>query len=516
MALVLVLTPCVAIGTIAWLGFSRAVKQTDRVSNEVLAEGLVVLDVQVELRRLEAEADLRASTDANASVVGLEAIMSAIEDGLSEARAFDEPAERDIARRVEQHWWVAREILAAWLIEPAGHPPTPGLDALHVPIDAAIGELYALDGSIHEDLQRTMIANSARARRGQNALMVAVAAAVLLTAWMARRLRLAAYRPLQQLESGLRDLSTDGLQHHIEVTGDSEFHAVADALNGMTDRIARQIDELEELDRLKAEFVATASHELRTPLTNVLGQLELLGDGEYGELADDQARSVRIMDRNGRRLLSLIEDILTLSRMESTGLGLRLVATDLRKLTAGIEELVAPAAGSRPVRLRFDIGTDLGTLDVDAPQLERALVNLLSNAIKFTPADGSVALRAERTEHSVIFTVSDTGIGIPVDEQDRLFTRFFRSSLARDMAIQGPGLGLVIAKTIVEEHGGTLHVVSAEGEGTVVTATLPIRPIFVDGKPQPGLSDVSAGTPSPRHGDVGRPGSRPAAIRPAA
>lgn len=483
LALVMVLTPCVAVGVVAWLNLHRSVEQASRISTEVVAEGEVVFELQGNLRRVEALVD-RSDSDDHALRQEMITAMAAVELGFAEATTFDDAAEREIAIRAEQEWLVVRANLALWMIEPADEPATRRLDGLHHPIADAIGQLYALDASTHDDLHLALEANTERARRNQRALVLALGTAVLLTVWTARRLRLAAYRPLEQLEAGLHRLRTDGLPHHVEITGDREFHAVADALNEMSDRIARQITDLEALDRLKTEFVATTSHELRTPLTNVLGQLELLADGDYGELGDDQARSVGIMDRNGRRLLRLIEDILTLTRMEATGMDLRPVATDLHVLMGGIEAMGQPAAASGGVDLQFESGADLGALDVDAAQLERALLNLLTNAIKFTPPGGAVTMRAERTHHHVIFTIWDTGIGIPLDEQDRLFTRFFRSSLATDLAIQGSGLGLVIAKTIIEEHGGTLSLVSAKGEGTVVTVMLPLPPRSTDGHPR--------------------------------
>ena len=496
LALVMVLMPCLAVGVVAWLNLHRSVEQAARVSKQVVAEGEVVVDLQGNLRRVEAFVD-RAGSHDQALRQEMIAIMAAVHLGFAEATTFDDAAERDIAIRAEQEWLVVRANLALWLLEPAGEPLPSRLDGLDQPITAAIRLLYALDASTHEDLHVALEANTDRARRDQSALVVALATAVLLTAWTARRLRLAAYRPLEQLESGLQRLRTDGLQHHVEITGDREFHAVADALNEMSDRIARQISDLEALDRLKTEFVATTSHELRTPLTNVLGQLELLADGDYGELGADQTRSVAIMDRNGRRLLRLIEDILTLTRMEATGMELRPVATDLHALMGGIEAMVQPAAASGAVELRFDVCAALGALDVDAAQLERALTNLVSNAIKFTPPGGAVTLRAEQTPHHVIFTIWDTGIGIPLAEQDRLFTRFFRSSLATDLAIQGSGLGLVIAKAIIEEHGGTLSLVSVEGEGTVVTTMLPLPPTSTDGQPHDRDPKGVAATASP-------------------
>lgn len=484
-AFLIVLIPCVAVGLVAWVNLQRLVERASRAEVEVTTEGKVLVNLQRDLRRVKALVDLADPEDRRLrrNMIGT---IVAIDRSFAEAIKFDGAAERTSANRAHQHWLEVRANLALWLVEPAGEPPAARLGGLDAAITAMIGELYVLDASIHEELYGVMLANTDRAQRSQDALMLALLVAVLLTAWTARRLRLAAYRPLKQLACGLRHLKTDGRTHHVEVTGDREFHAVADALNEMSDRIARQISELEALDRLKTDFVATTSHELRTPLTNVLGQLELLADGDYGDLADDQARSVAIMERNSRRLLRLIEDILALSRIEANGLALQPAATDLHALVAAIEGVVRPAAESGAVELRFDVCPDLAALEVDAEKLERALMNLVTNAIKFTPPDGAVTLRGERTCDNVIFTISDTGIGIPLDEQDRLFTPFFRSSSATALAIQGSGLGLVIARKIVEEHGGTLSLVSTEGEGTTVTVVLPLPATSPDGSPHDG------------------------------
>jgi signal transduction histidine kinase len=248
------------------------------------------------------------------------------------------------------------------------------------------------------------------------------------------------------------------------------------SLRASEERLARQVEELRELDRIKDDFVSTASHELRTPLANILAQLEVMGDGDFGHLNDDQAHSVAVMERNARRLLNLVEDLLTLSRIESVGVGLEPAPTDLRALIDDVRASLPRTTGPYPAPVRYEIDPQLGVVTVDGAKLERVLVNLLGNARKFTPADGSVTLRAERTPDSIVFTVSDTGIGVPAAEQDRLFTRFFRSSSATANAIQGTGLGLVIAKSIVEAHGGTIELASEEGVGTTVTVTLPVVP----------------------------------------
>lgn len=237
--------------------------------------------------------------------------------------------------------------------------------------------------------------------------------------------------------------------------------------------LKRQVKELEELDRLRNDFVATVSHELRTPLTNIIGEVELLEDGDRGELTSCQAHGVEVINRNSERLLTLIEDLLTLSHVEGNKLQLRPEPTPVAGLVVEVGNQVSPAAVAKSVALEIDYGTDAGVIVADPVQLDRALLNLLENAVKFTPAGGKAALRVGRVGDNVEFTVTDTGIGIPEVEQVRLFTRFFRSSEATRLAIQGTGLGLVIVKRIVEAHGGTVSIASKPDVGTTVTVRLP-------------------------------------------
>ena len=248
---------------------------------------------------------------------------------------------------------------------------------------------------------------------------------------------------------------------------------LAESLRASEERLESQVAELQELHRAKNDFVATISHELRTPLTSILGQLELLADGDYGDLAGAQAKAVAVMDRNSLRLLALIEDLLTVARIDSARLQLQPEPTALLPFAEAVQASLVAVADARPVTLEFDADPGLGTAMIDAAQMDRALSNLLTNAIKFTLPGGRVQFRARRAGEDIVFTVSDDGIGIPVDEQEKLFTRFFRSSVATRMAVQGSGLGLVIAKSIVEEHRGRIELVSAEGKGTTVTVTVP-------------------------------------------
>ena len=237
--------------------------------------------------------------------------------------------------------------------------------------------------------------------------------------------------------------------------------------------LERQIHELEDLDRIRGEFVATVSHELRTPLTSIIGQVEMLEDGAYGDLSTAQMNGLEVIGRNSGRLFSLIEDLLRLSSIESSTLDLHLEPISVASLMDSVLGQVERMAAARSVELTLDCGPGIDSVLLDREQLDRALLNLLTNAVKFTPAGGAVVVHARREAANLVVTIADNGVGIPEDEQAELFTRFFRSSVATRLAIQGTGLGLVIVKQIVEEHGGTVSIVSAPDAGTTVTVTIP-------------------------------------------
>ena len=234
------------------------------------------------------------------------------------------------------------------------------------------------------------------------------------------------------------------------------------------------VERLREVDRVKDAFVSSVSHELRTPITSILGYTEMLEDGAYGELGDDQLDAVRRVATNSSRLLSLIDDLLTLSRIQDGGLGMVDRVVDLRKVIAAACAVVAPSLERRALELDVDVPGEPTPFLGDRDMLERVVINLVSNAVKFTPEGGHVAVRLLVGPEHVVIEVADTGIGIPLQEQEQLFTRFFRSSLAQEHAIPGSGLGLSIAHAIVEQHGGSMAVESEPGAGTTFRVLLPV------------------------------------------
>lgn len=231
------------------------------------------------------------------------------------------------------------------------------------------------------------------------------------------------------------------------------------------------IDQLQELDQAKSDFLSTVSHELRTPLTSIAGYTELLADEP---LEDGQARMLEVIARNALRLQGLIEDLLTLSRMEAGAFVVGyspVLADDLMSTVAA--SLPGLTVG-RDLEIDLDSGPKGYEILGDIDSLERMLLNLLANAVKFTPDGGRIGLRASVAGGSLCIAVSDTGIGIPDEEQQKLFTRFFRASNATKAAIQGTGLGLAITKSIATHHGGTVHLRSREGAGTTIEVRLPL------------------------------------------
>jgi PAS domain S-box-containing protein len=237
-------------------------------------------------------------------------------------------------------------------------------------------------------------------------------------------------------------------------------------------RIARDITERKQLDRMKDEFVGTVSHELRTPLTAIKGFIELVLDGDAGPVADTQREFLEVAARNADRLGSVINDILDVSRIESQGLEIRLEPIDLAAVLEDVASTFRLMAHSKGLTLRHEVA-DVSKVLGDAPRLVQVFSNLLSNAIKYTPS-GEIGIRAGLAQNRVEVVVHDTGIGLTPDEQSQLFTKFFRGRNPVVTDSGGTGLGLVIAKAIVEKHQGTIDVDSRPGEGTRFRVTLPV------------------------------------------
>jgi PAS domain S-box-containing protein len=236
------------------------------------------------------------------------------------------------------------------------------------------------------------------------------------------------------------------------------------------------VEQLREVDRVKDAFVSSVSHELRTPITSILGYTELLEDDALGPLSPEQLDAVMRIGRNSNRLLTLISELLTLSKVhaddpEPTESGNEVV--DLGQVVSAGLAVLSPAVARRHVELTVALPSSPVRVTGDREMLERVVINLTDNAVKFTPDGGHITVALTSSAGVAVLEVADNGIGVPANEQSMLFDRFFRSSLAQQHAIPGSGLGLSIAQKIVEKHGGTLDVRSEAGQGSTFRVELP-------------------------------------------
>ena len=236
----------------------------------------------------------------------------------------------------------------------------------------------------------------------------------------------------------------------------------------------RQNERLRELDRMKDELVALVSHELRTPLTSIRGYLELLlEEAPEAGLGATHVDWLNIIDRNAVRLLRLVEDLLLKAQDAAGAITLDRTEVDITAVVEHCIQAGIPVATARGIALEHET-EQLEPVSADPVRIGQVIDNLVSNALKFTPPGGRVDVRAFAHGAGVRIEVADTGVGIPEDEQERLFERFYRTAQAQSAAVPGAGLGLSIAKAIVEGHGGAISCRSVDGDGTTFVVDLPL------------------------------------------
>jgi signal transduction histidine kinase len=244
-------------------------------------------------------------------------------------------------------------------------------------------------------------------------------------------------------------------------------------------RLSQTMDELEAAkaasevaNRSKSDFLANMSHEIRTPMTAILGFADLLMDPSQTEA--DRVQSVQTIRRNGEHLLAIINDILDLSKIEAGRMELELTDFDLPTAIENALMLVRERAGRRSIALQTNLDDRLGQIQADERKVRQVILNLLSNAIKFTPEGGRIDVGAVLTDGFVAVSVRDTGIGIALDDQEKVFEEF-RQVGASAKKIEGTGLGLTLCRKFVELHGGKIWVQSELGVGSTFTFSIPLR-----------------------------------------
>jgi signal transduction histidine kinase len=274
-----------------------------------------------------------------------------------------------------------------------------------------------------------------------------------------------------ELSFAYRVILGDGRTRAIEVEGRP---LVDDDGNRRLIGTSRDVTAERDAERLKDDFFGLVSHELRTPLTSIIGYTELLAEVEAENLSDQGRRFLAVVERNSRRELSLVGDLLLLTRITAGTFEIELGQADLTELAASTLEAARPLAEQAGVELSLE-SSKRWVVDGDPHRLAQVVENLVSNAIKFTPRGGRVQVRVEGGPGSTALEVSDTGIGIDEEDLGRLFDRMYRAGEAERRHIQGTGLGLTIVKAIIDAHEATIAVSSVPGEGTTFRVELPVR-----------------------------------------
>jgi len=305
-------------------------------------------------------------------------------------------------------------------------------------------------------------------------LFVAVAAAsIVLALLLGYVLSWSIVGPLRKMETRLTAIASGDFSGHVDVANRDELGALAADINRMNDELARLYDELAAASRHKSEFLATMSHELRTPLNAIIGFSQVLREQMFGELNERQTDYLDDILSSGQHLLTLINDILDLAKVEAGRLELQPSSFSLAGALDSALVMVRERATRQEVRLSSDIDPSVGEIEADERKVKQILFNLLSNAVKFTPAGGAIELSARPDGDQVVIAVRDTGVGIPAEEQARIFDEFYQVGPGR--AQEGTGLGLALTRRLVELHGGRLDVASEPGVGSTFSVHLPLR-----------------------------------------
>jgi len=327
-------------------------------------------------------------------------------------------------------------------------------------------------------------------RQLQRGLLLMIAA-LILGLVVADRVSIAFSREitknLANLQTGVRRIRAGRLDERVEIHSGDEIEELAYAFNNMTDDLQQSIGrlrqanlELQALDQLKVDLVANVSHELRTPLTALKGFLELLDEGELGDLADEAHRAVGVCRRNVDRLALRVEDLVQLSQMETTWPDdIETQSVDLAQLISLVTEIYEARFRAKNLTFTFESSRVVPRISGNSEQLERVVLNLLDNAVKFTPKGGTVFIGIEECDHEgragVLVRVVDSGIGIPESELVRVFDRFHQVDQSIRRRFGGMGLGLSLVHHIVESHRGIVWVESEDGAGASFYVWLPCR-----------------------------------------
>jgi signal transduction histidine kinase len=320
-----------------------------------------------------------------------------------------------------------------------------------------------------------LIAENASAYRSSRNLVIGVAAgAILLALMLGFALSWSLIGPIQRIEARLAAIASGDFSKHVDVSNRDELGALGANVDRMNDELRRLYRELEAASLHKSEFLANMSHELRTPLNAILGFSQVLREQMFGEVNEKQAEYLDDILSSGNHLLSLINDVLDLSKVEAGQVELEIAPFSLREALERGVVMVRERASNGAIKVALAADPKVDVVEGDERRIRQVIFNLLSNAVKFTPAGGAVDVSATQADGEVRVSVADTGPGIAPEEHELIFEEFQQSEAGAEQR-EGTGLGLALSKRLVELHGGRIWVDSELGKGSTFAFTLPTR-----------------------------------------
>jgi signal transduction histidine kinase len=318
--------------------------------------------------------------------------------------------------------------------------------------------------------------NGSAYTRSRNLFIAAAAGAMVLALLLGFVLSWSVIGPIQKIDARLAATASGDFSGHVDVTNRDELGALAANVNRMNDELQRLYKELETASQHKSDFLANMSHELRTPLNAIIGFSQVLREGMFGEVNEKQKEYLDDILSSGNHLLSLINDVLDLSKVEAGQVELQLAPFSLQDALERGVSMVRERATKDGVQVALHANGGLGVVTGDERRIRQVIFNLLSNAVKFTPTGGLVDVTATHSNGELKVSVSDTGPGIAAEDLDRIFEEFQQTE-AGARQHEGTGLGLALSKRFVELHGGRIWCDSEVGKGSTFVFTLPFEPV---------------------------------------
>jgi signal transduction histidine kinase len=320
-----------------------------------------------------------------------------------------------------------------------------------------------------------LIARNASSFQSSRNLVIGVAVgAIVLALLLGFVLAWSVIGPIQRIDARLAGIASGDFSGHVDVENRDELGGLAANVNRMNDELRRLYTELEETSRHKSEFLASMSHELRTPLNAIIGFSEVLREEMFGQVNEKQAEYLDDIISSGNHLLSLINDVLDLSKVEAGQVELEVGPFSLREALERGVVMVREQATEEGVQVELSAGPEVDVVEGDERRIKQIIFNLLSNAVKFTPTGGEVDVSAIRVNGEVRVSVADTGPGIAPGDHERVFEEFQQTDAGLEQH-EGTGLGLALSKRLVELHGGRIWLESELGKGSTFVFTLPAR-----------------------------------------